>query len=202
MSVTKTLVGTLAALLAAEGSLDPQRKVADYVPELAESAFGSATVRELMDMTTGIRFSEDYANPEAEVWAHAAAGNPLPKPSDYRGPRSYYEFLATVQPDASTAMRSITVRRIPMRSAGSWRGSVAGTWLNCCPSASGVDLCAEQDAYMSVDSIGTPFAGGGLNTSLRDLARFGEMVRNGGRYYGQQILPAEVVTDIRRRRES
>jgi CubicO group peptidase (beta-lactamase class C family) len=50
---------------------------------------------------------------------------------------------------------------------------------------------------MSVDSIGTPFAGGGLNTSLRDLARFGEMVRNEGRYNGIQILPAEVVADIR-----
>ena len=50
---------------------------------------------------------------------------------------------------------------------------------------------------MSVDSIGTPFAGGGLNAGLRDLARFGEMMRNEGRYNGTQILPPEVVTDIR-----
>lgn len=66
MSVTKTFVGTLAALLVAERTLDPERKVADYVPELAQSAFGSATVRQLMDMTTAIRFSEDYADPKAE----------------------------------------------------------------------------------------------------------------------------------------
>lgn len=59
-------------------------------------------------------------------------------------------------------------------------------------------LGAEQDAYMSVDSIGTPFAGGGLNLGLRDLARFGEMLRNQGRYNGQQILPESVVADIRR----
>jgi hypothetical protein len=50
---------------------------------------------------------------------------------------------------------------------------------------------------MSVDSIGTPFAGGGLNASLRDLVRFSEMMRNEGRYNGTQILPPEVVTDIR-----
>ena len=105
MSVTKTFVGTLAALLVAEGSLDPERKVADYVPELTESAFGSATVRQLMDMTTGIRFSEDYTNPKAEVWAHAAAGNPLPKSADYQGPRSYYEFLATVRPEGKQQKR-------------------------------------------------------------------------------------------------
>jgi CubicO group peptidase (beta-lactamase class C family) len=41
-------------------------------------------------------------------------------------------------------------------------------------------LGMEQDAYFSVDSAGTEFAGGGLNTGLRDLARFGEMMRNGG----------------------
>lgn len=35
---------------------------------------------------------------------------------------------------------------------------------------------AEQSAYFTVDSIGTPFAGGGLNTGLRDIARFGEMI--------------------------
>jgi CubicO group peptidase (beta-lactamase class C family) len=58
-------------------------------------------------------------------------------------------------------------------------------------------LGGEQDAYFTVDSIGTPFAGGGLNTGLRDLARFGEMLRNGGRFNGQQIVPQAVVDDIR-----
>ena len=58
-------------------------------------------------------------------------------------------------------------------------------------------LGAEQDAYFTVDSIGTPFAGGGLNTGLRDLARFGEMLRNEGRFNGQQIVPKAAVDDIR-----
>lgn len=198
MSVTKTFVGTLAALLAEEGKLDPQRKVADYVPELAQSAFGSATVRQLMDMTAAIRFSEDYANPAAEVWAHAAAGNPLPKPADYQGPRSYYEFLATVRQEgehgeafhyrtANTDALGWVLARVTGRSVAQLLSE--RVWSK---------LGAEQDAYMSVDSIGTPFAGGGLNMGLRDLARFGEMVRNKGRYNGQQILPEKVVADIRR----
>lgn len=67
MSITKTFTGTLAALLVAEEKLDPERLVADYVPELAASGFGDASVRQLMDMTTGIHFSEDYADPKAEV---------------------------------------------------------------------------------------------------------------------------------------
>lgn len=57
---------------------------------------------------------------------------------------------------------------------------------------------AEQDAYMSVDSIGTPFAGGGLSTGLRDLARFGEMIRNNGTFNGRQVVPASAVADTRR----
>ncbi|MEG1114148.1 MAG: serine hydrolase domain-containing protein, partial [Janthinobacterium sp.] len=82
MSVTKSVMGTLGAALVAEGKLDPDKLVADYIPELAKSAFGDATVRQVLDMTTGLKFSEDYADPKAEVWQHAAAGNPLPKPKD------------------------------------------------------------------------------------------------------------------------
>lgn len=198
MSVTKTFVGTLAALLVAEGTLDPERKVADYVPELAQSAFGSATVRQLMDMTTAIRFSEDYADPKAEVWAHAAAGNPLPKPADYQGPRTYYEFLATVQ-QAGQHGEAFHYRTANSDALGWVLARVSGRSVaQLLSERIWQKLGAEQDAYMSVDSIGTPFAGGGLNLGLRDLARFGEMLRNQGRYNGQQILTESVVADIRR----
>ena len=198
MSVTKTFVGTLAALLVAEGTLDPGRKVADYVPELAQSAFGSATVRQLMDMTTAIRFSEDYADPKAEVWAHAAAGNPLPKPADYQGPRTYYEFLATVQ-QAGQHGEAFHYRTANSDALGWVLARVSGRSVaQLLSERIWQKLGAEQDAYMSVDSIGTPFAGGGLNLGLRDLARFGEMLRSQGRYNGQQILPESVVADIRR----
>lgn len=198
MSVTKTFTGTLAAMMVAEGTLDPGRKVVEYVPELGRSAFGNATVRQVMDMTTGIKFSEDYADPKAEVWMHAAAGNPLPKPKDYSGPRSYYEFLQTVQPEgvhgeafhyrtANTDALGWILARVSGRSVAQLLSE--RIWSK---------LGAEQDAYMSVDSTGTPFAGGGLNTGLRDLARFGDMIRNDGRYNGQQIVPKAAIQDIRR----
>jgi CubicO group peptidase (beta-lactamase class C family) len=59
-------------------------------------------------------------------------------------------------------------------------------------------LGAEQDAYFSADAIGTPFAGGGLNSGLRDLARFGELMRSGGKFNGQQVIPRAAVDDIRK----
>ena len=65
MSVTKSFVATLAATLVAEGALDETRRVDDYMPELAASGFGDATVRQVMDMQTGIAYSEDYLDPDS-----------------------------------------------------------------------------------------------------------------------------------------
>jgi len=197
MSVTKSVIGTLGAALVAEGRIDPDKTVAHYVPELAASGFGNATLRQVLDMTTGLKYSEDYADPNAEVWAHASAGSPLPKPKDYTGPRSYFEFLQTVQPQGqhgdafgyrtiNTDVLGWVIARVTGRSVSQLLSE--RIWRR---------LGAEQDAYFTVDSIGTPFAGGGLNTGLRDLARFGEMLRNNGRFNGQQILPKAVVDDIR-----
>lgn len=197
MSVTKSLVGTLGAMLVADGTLDANKKVADYVPELGVSAFGSATLRQVLDMTTGLKYSEDYADPNAEVWQHAQAGSPLPKPKDYTGPRSYMEFLLTVKPlgehgkafaykTVNTDVLGWVIARVTGRNVAQLLSE--RVWQR---------MGAEQDAYFTVDSIGTPFAGGGLNTGLRDLARFGEMIRNDGQYLGQQIVPKAVVDDIR-----
>lgn len=197
MSVTKSVVGTLGAMLVEEGGIDANKHVTDYVPELAASAFGNATVRQVLDMTTGLQYSEDYANPDAQVWAHAKAGSPLPKPKDYKGPRSYYEFLQTVKPQGehgkAFAYKTINTDVLGWIIARATGRNVAQLLSERIWSRLG----AEQDAYFTVDSIGTPFAGGGLNTGLRDLARFGEMLRNDGRYNDQQIVPKAVVEDIR-----
>lgn len=197
MSVTKSVIGTLGAMLVADGTLDARRKIADYVPELGESAFGSATLRQVLDMTTALDYSEDYADPNAHVWTHAQAGNPLPKPKDYTGPRSYFEFLQTVRQrgehgqafgykTVNTDVLGWVIARVTGRNVAQLLSE--RIWSR---------LGSEQDAYFTVDSIGTPFAGGGLNAGLRDMARFGEMLRNGGRFNGEQIVPESVVKDIR-----
>ncbi|MCM2312748.1 MAG: beta-lactamase family protein [Steroidobacteraceae bacterium] len=198
MSVTKSIFGTLGAMLVAEGKLDEHARVTQYIPELAGTAYDDATVRQVLDMTIGVKYSENYADPQAEIWQHARAGGVFPRPPGYRGPTSFYDYLRTLQKagEHGQAFAYKTVNTdvlgwLIRRATGQTVGQVLSgrIWQK---------LGAEQDAYMVIDSEGTEFAGGGFNPSLRDMARFGEMMRLEGRFNGQQIVPRTVVADIRR----
>jgi CubicO group peptidase (beta-lactamase class C family) len=197
MSMTKSFVGLLGEMLIADGQLDENQLVREYIPELAESAFGDATVRQVMDMTTGLRYSEDYADPDAEVWQHAAAGNPLPKPADYTGPRTYFEFLQTVQKEGEHGHR-FGYKTINTDVLGWLISRVTGQPVTEVLSETvWSKIGADMDGYMSVDSIGTPFAGGGLSAGLRDMARFGQMMLNDGRVGDDPVVPVSVIESIR-----
>ena len=196
MSVTKSFVGVIGEMLIAEGTLDDQKRVSEYVPELTQSAFGSATLRQVMDMTTALDYNENYADPDSDIWLYAAAGNPAPKPASYTGPRSLYEFLQGVEQDGrhgeKFVYKSINTDVL--------------TWVIA--RASGRDfidhlseriwkpLGMEQEADMMVDSLGTPFAAGGLNLSLRDAARFGQTMLQQGVWQGKQVIPSAAVASI------
>ena len=98
-SVTKSFFGTLGEVLVAEGKLDENAPVSKYIPELKDTAFGDATVRQVLDMTVGVKYSENYADPKAEIIDHIRAGGLVPRPAGYAGPTSFYGFLKTLQKD-------------------------------------------------------------------------------------------------------
>lgn len=197
MSVTKSVTGLLGEILVAQGAIDETATVRSIVPELADSAFGDATVRQVLEMTTGLRYSEDYADPKAEVWAHAAAGSTLPRPPDYDGPRNYFDYLKTVRPQGrhgqAFAYKTVNTDVLGWIIARKTGQSVAGLLQARLWSRMG----AEQDAYYTVDSSGIPFAGGGLSLGLRDLARLGQVVLDDGRSHGEQLIPAAAIRRIR-----
>jgi CubicO group peptidase (beta-lactamase class C family) len=197
MSMTKSTVGLLAEILIAEGRLDDTAPVADTLPELSDTAFGTATVRQVMDMTTSLVFDENYDDPNADIWTYSTAGSPLPKPPGYEGPIGYLEYLQTVKQDGehgqafgyktvNTDVLAWIIARVtgmPYHQALSER-----LWSR---------MGAEQDAYLTVDAVGTPFAGGGLSAGLRDLGRIGLLLLNQGVINGERLFPAAAVERIR-----
>jgi CubicO group peptidase (beta-lactamase class C family) len=199
MSVTKSFTGVLAGMLVAEGKIDPQASVVEYVPELAQGGFADARVQQVMDMTTGIAFTEVYADPTPKsdvVAMRRAVGTAPPEPGAPL--TSLLEYLTTVQKlgthgevftyrTVNTDVLAWIIRRVsrqPFAQLLSER-----LWQ---------PLGAQEDAYMTVDRLGIEFAGGGLNTALRDLARFGETMRNRGLFNGRQIVPTAVIDEIAR----
>jgi len=197
MSMTKSLIGLLAEILIAEGALDGTRLVASIVPELAGSGFGNATVRQVLDMTTGIAYSEDYSDPDADIWRYSAAASPLPKPPGYEGPDGYLEYLQTVSAEGEHG-QAFHYRTVNTDALGWILSRVSGQAVTELLSERVWSrMGAEQDAYMTVDGKGTPFAGGGLSAGLRDLGRIGLLMLNGGEINGERLFPAEVVEGIR-----
>ena len=197
MSVTKSLTGLLAEMLVAEGQLDENALVGALIPELKNSAFGDATVRQVMDMTTALDYSEDYADPKAEVWSYSQAVNFLPKAAGYTGPRGYFEYLQTVKKKgehgAEFGYKTINADALGWLISRATGKSVAQELSERIWSRLGT----EREAFYSVDSIGTPFAGGGFNATLRDMARLGQLMLSEGRWGNEQVVPAEAIARIR-----
>jgi hypothetical protein len=198
MSVTKSFTGTLAGILVAEGRIDPQAPITDYVPELKASAFGDARVQEAMDMTTGLQYTEVYTDKNSDVWGLRRANGMAPIEPGYDGATNIFDFLCAQKKQgehgkafAYKTVNSDVLAFIVRRASGKTLSDLLSERI-------WAPMGAEEDAHYHVDRIGTESGGGGLSTTLRDLARFGETIRNYGRFNGRQIVPSSFVEEVMR----
>ena len=198
MSMTKSLTGLLSEILVVEGVLDEDALVGKIIPELKNSAFGSATVRQVMDMTTSLKYSEDYADPNADIWVYSKAASPLPKDKSYKGPNGYFAYLKTLKKDTIDHGEAFGYKTVNSDTLGWIISKVTGkNMAELLSERIWSKMAAEQSAYMTVDAKGVPFAGGGLSAGLHDLGRIGLLMLNGGVIHGQRLFPEKVVTNIR-----
>jgi CubicO group peptidase (beta-lactamase class C family) len=197
MSMTKSVTGLLAEIMVVEGALDDSALVRDLIPEIGDSAFATATVRQVMDMTTGVRYSEDYSDPGADIWLYSRAASPFPRAEGQVGPDGYWEYLQQVKPEGRhgaefhyKTINSDMLGWVISRVSGKSVTDLASErlWRR---------MGAEQDAYQTVDGKGVPFAGGGITAGLRDLGRLGLLMLDEGVINGERLFPAEVVRRIR-----
>ncbi len=197
-SATKSFVSTLTLLLIEEGLIEPDRLVRSYLPELSDSAFGNATVQQVLDMTVSLKFNEDYTDRDADIWKYGYVFSISGKaPEEYSGATTIYDYLPTLNKgklEHGNAFHYVT----PNTDVLAWLNSrVSGKSLSSLISERFWQrLGVERDGYIWLEGNGVEMAGGGLNVTARDAARFGQMVLAGGRYNNQQIIPESVASRI------
>jgi CubicO group peptidase (beta-lactamase class C family) len=168
-SMTKSVTGLLAAQFIAEGALDPQAKLATYVPELSGTPFGEATVQANLDMEVAVAYPEDVP---PDLGLFAATGL---IPRNTKMPGDIYSFLKVTQ-TASGEASFFYQNGSPEALAWALRRVSGLNWTQLVQQRIWSRF-AQEDAYVQIDELGTEMASGGISANLRDTARFAELVR-------------------------
>lgn len=194
-SISKSLTAILAGMLQADGVLDPASPVADHVPEVAGSAYGDATVRHLLDMAVALDFDESYLDPESDFarYRRAMLWNPqLPG----RTEESMLGFLASLKKGTGEHGAPFRYRSPNSDLLGIVVERVAGQrYAELMSQRLWKPMGAKADGFVTVDREGTARAAGGVSVTARDLARVGELMRNGGVAGGKRLLPESWLQD-------
>jgi len=197
-SITKSYAATLAATLICEGVLDERKTVPHYLPEMANTAYGDASLRDVLDMLIGVDYSELYTDPAANVWAYSRAGGLRPRPTGYTGPDGFYEYLLTLRKEGEHG-RAFAYKTVNTEVLCWVMQRATGVpFADLLSQRIWSELGCEEDGYVSVDPLGVAMGGGGLCATTRDLARFGELLRCEGARGRRQVIPAAVIADVRR----
>jgi CubicO group peptidase (beta-lactamase class C family) len=196
-SVSKSVGACVAARLIERGLFTADSQLTDLVPELAGSGYEGATVRHLLDMRVGVRFSEEYDDQDSEIARLDRLYGVRPSRSDDE-PGSSYEFAAETagEGEHGGAFHYVSLN---LQVLGWVMERATGTPL---PELIGRELWSElgteHDAYIALDGAGSAQLEGGFCSSLRDLARFGLMLCRGGKAEARQVVPARWIDDTER----
>ena len=183
-SVAKSYLSALVGILLDEGaiaSLDDQ--VTTYAPKLKGTAYDGATLRNVLNMASGVTFDEDYLDPDSDInkmGRALALGGEL---DDFTA--SLKDTFTT--PGSQWQYVSIDTHVIGMVVRGATGRSVTDLLSEKIITPMGL----EHAPYYVTDGAGVAFVLGGLNLTTRDYARMGQMFLQNGRYNGQQIVPAD-----------
>ncbi len=184
MSVAKSVVSTLIGIAVDDGLMDIEQPVTLYVPTLAGSGYDGVRVKDILQMSSGARWNEDYSDPESDIarMAGAMAGfhsleNVIAKIQPQREPGTFNQYNSADTQVLGMALRNATGRSITDLTQTQLWGP----------------LDMESTAYWLIDCDGVEMAFGGLNATARDYAKIGELLRNKGNWKGTQIVSADWV---------
>jgi len=185
-SAGKSFVSTLVALAIADGKIasieDP---IAKYLPELKGSAYEPARIRDVLQMSSGTSYTEEYEDPKSDIAEFARIVD-----AGHGGLYDFARSFKAVRPPGQKFYYASTDTEV----LGALVARVTGTSLSAYMSERlWKPLGAQAAARWVIDqpgSAGRELAAGGLQVQLRDYGRFGLLFANGGRVGNRQLLPA------------
>ncbi|MFT5007207.1 MAG: CubicO group peptidase (beta-lactamase class C family), partial [Paracoccaceae bacterium] len=162
---------------------DLDAQVTQYVPSLVGSAYDGATIRNVMNMSSGIKFNEDYLDSKSDInkmgrvlaLGKSMDGFTEGQSESDREPGSRRKYVSIDTHVIGMVLRAATGKSVP--------DYLSETILK--------PLGLEADAYYLTDGFGTAFVLGGLNMRTRDYARFGLMMAQNGQLNGEQVVPMD-----------
>jgi CubicO group peptidase (beta-lactamase class C family) len=184
-SVAKSVTSTLVGAAIQDGKIRSlEAPVTDYIPELKGSGYDGVTVRQLLMMSSGVAWNEDYTDPKSDVAQSTTMTvepgvNPLVR---------YMSRLARVHPPGT------------MFNYNTGETDLVGILVSNAVGKSLSDYASEkiwkpygmgQDAIWMVDPAGRERGGCCMSMTLRDYGRVGQFILDGGKANGTQVLPAD-----------
>ena len=196
MSVSKSILGLLVGVLVGQGRLRVDALVSGIIPEVAGTAYDGATLRNLLDMQTGILFDENYLAAsgaiidyrKAQGWDPYGAGE---TPSDLR---SFYKTLKDKVGSHGGSFHYVS----PNTDLLGWviERTTGTRYCDLVSKLLWKPMGARNGAYITVDRLGAPRCAGGFCSTVEDLARVGQLLVQGGKRDAHQIIPQAWIEDI------
>jgi CubicO group peptidase (beta-lactamase class C family) len=180
-SVAKSFISALVGIAVDEGHIkDINQPVTDYVPALRGSGYNGVSIKNVLQMSSGIRFNEDYGDFCSDInrlGRAIALGDSLDvfaaSLRRERPPGTFHHYVSMDTQVLGMVLRAAT-------------GETLASYLE---SRVWQKLGMESDAYWLIDRKRMELAFGGLNAVLRDYARLGQLYLNEGQWKGQQVIP-------------
>lgn len=186
-SVAKSFLSALFGIALERGLIgNIEETVTDYLPEFRGTGYDNVRIKDVLQMSSGVRFDEDYGAFGSDINRFGrilGLGGSLDKFSaslvNERPPGTYHHYVS---------IDTQVLAMILMRVTGLDMTQLLEQWL-------WKRIGMEHDAYWVGDDNGVELALGGLNATLRDYARFGRLYLNNGNWNGEQLVPAQWIQD-------
>ena len=183
MSVAKSFISALIGIAIDQGHIKSlEDKVTDYVPQLKNSAYDNVRIKDILQMSSGASWNEDYSDPNSDINRSSkifAIGGSLDEFSaslkKELKPGSYNRYNST-----DTQVLGMLLREATRTSVTKYMEEML--WH---------PMGAQDSGYWILDSKNMEMAYAGFNATARDYAKLGELYRLGGKINGKQIIPSD-----------